>query len=67
MHDERDRTQDALRVIDKPDKLPQAGPPAQVNQAAQFRVIMAGLADLHELDAPAEMVHHTLKPSNATI
>src|SRR5262249_39742975 len=55
MHQQRDRAQDALRMIDEADQLSQVGLAAQIYDVSKRRMHMSGLPDLDEQDAPAEM------------
>src|SRR5437867_8250230 len=61
VHVQRHRTQNSLRVIDQENQLPQIRLAAQVDHAVQWRVIMTALANLHEKDFIAEMIHHRLE------
>jgi hypothetical protein len=48
VHQAGDRTQDSLRVMHQPDKLPEIGPTAQVQNTFQSRMKMMRVPDLNE-------------------
>ena len=62
VHQQADRADHALCVVHEPDQLPQVGLPAQVDHPVEGRMVMSGLADLHELDAAAKVIDHLLIP-----
>src|SRR5437899_8028470 len=61
MHGSRNRAQDTLCMINEPDNFPQIRLAAQIDNAAQSRMKMTKVADLHELDSVAEVVDDALK------
>jgi hypothetical protein len=60
MHRERDRTDDARRMMHQPNELTQRGLPDEVRHAVERRMPVARLAALHELQLPLEVIDHPL-------
>ena len=56
MHEERDRAQDSIGVIDEPDQLSDVGFSAKINYPLKFGMKVASSADLDELYSTAKVV-----------
>jgi hypothetical protein len=62
MHQERDRAEDALGVVDEADQLTQIGLAAQIDGIAQWLVLVPVLANLDEKNVAGKMIDDALIP-----
>src|SRR6266850_6441212 len=60
VHKERNGAQHARGMMHQPDQFPQGSAPAQVDHIFQWRMVMASLTRLHELQTTVKLVHHLL-------
>ena len=60
MHQRGDRTENALRMIDQADQLPQGRLAAEVDYPIQLRVVMPALSYLDKLNSPSKMINNLL-------
>ncbi len=61
VHEAGDGADHTLGMVDQTDKLTQRGPPPEVNDPLQARMVMPGSPNLDELDSAAKMINNLLR------